>query len=628
MGALTAGAGLNAIGIAIRCKPSGRAELGIAASIVFYAMLSAPVLGLGLVERLTAFNLAVVSSAVFGVTFWTLVRGGSARRHLAECGRAAVDLLALPVRALVEAARARSVVVLGLVASYAIIGYAFVFAILAPVSWWDSAIYHEPIIGFAIQNHGFGIVTLPPEAMAQSIDSFPRVCEATSTWFAILTDRTLVELPNVLAAPALMLTVYAMAQQGGGERMASMGWAAVVLLMPQTRSQLARVYVDVQLGFFAVAGLYFATRPRSRIRDAACATVALMLFVGTKFSALTLGPPVVLVVVARVLIAHVRTRRAAALAAAAGSGLCVAGMALIFPLRNWKVFHNPVWPVAYENKRLGLHWHGVMTLDEMVKRPALRTILAQMYEPAGKGIRDVMDRGYGYAVPWVLFPLAALAFAVATVVVALALVRTREPPPRLAWLGWVLFVVAAWTLGAPAPTGQEARYNINLVAGSTFLVAWLLDGSAWRRVREGVMGAAIALSIIPIFWEGDYLWSWGITNDPAAIFRHPFAHPAYVDEPTFDLLGKERAAEIGPGDRVAFDDHISFLALLWNFDFSNSIKYIPFKSEKDYVAAIDGYDPKWVVTGGDAPRDLLEKHGWERVGKLEDHQVLRRAAPH
>jgi hypothetical protein len=624
---LTAGVAFNALGVAIRFKPRGTAELGIVAGVAFYAALAAPVLGLGLAEQLTPLNLALVSSALTAATFYALVRGRSVREHIDECRQAAGRLLALPVRALLEATRARSVVALGLGAAYVIIGYALLFAVLAPVSWWDSAIYHEPIIGFAIQNHGFRAVSLPAAFMTQETNSFPRACEAVSIWFAIFTDRTLTELPNVLAAPALMLTVYAMAQRSG-ERLTSMGWAVVLALMPQTRSQLARVYVDVQVGFFAVAALYFATQPRIRFRDAACANLALLLFLGAKFSALTLAPPVVLVVFVRLLITHARTRRGAALTAIAISSVGLAGTALLFPLRNWRYFHDPLWPLTYENKLLGLHWKGLVKLDELLKRPPLQAVLEQMYAAPGRGLRDIMDRGYGYAVAWVLFPLTAVAFAVATAVIARELVRTRKLEPDLGWLGWALLVLAAWFLAAPTLTGQEARYNINLVATSAVLATWLLRGPSWLRAREGVMAAAIALSVIPLFWQGDYMWSYGITEEPSELFRHPFAHPGYVTKPTLDLLGKEREAEIGPGDRVAFDDHINFIGLLWNFKFSNLIMYIPFTSDAAYLAAVDAYDPKWVAASGDTAKALLGSHRWELVGNLSggDQQVYRRSA--
>jgi hypothetical protein len=387
--------------------------------------------------------------------------------------------------------------------------------------------------------------------------------------------------------------------------------------------------VDVQVALFAVAGLYFATKPLLRIRDAACATLALLLFVGAKFSALTLAPPVVLVVFGRLLMAHVRTRRGASLTAVAVGSVGVAGMALLFPLRNWRYFHDPLWPLSYDNEHLHLHWKGRVTLDELLKRPTFHAIIKQMYEPPGKGLRDIMDHGYGYAVAWVLFPLALVAFAIASVVIVKELARIRARKPHLAWLGWVWLVAAVWTLASPTLTGQEARYNIHLVAVSAVLVTWLLRERSWLRAREGVMAAAIALSVIPIFWQGDYVWSYGITDDPMTMFRHPFAHPAYVDEPTFDLLGKERDAEIRSGDRVAFDEHVNLIGFMWNFDFSNSIRYVPFKSNGDYLAAIDGYDPKWVAAGGNAAQALLGTHHWERVGKLSssgDLEVFRRVA--
>jgi hypothetical protein len=151
------------------------------------------------------------------------------------------------------------------------------------------------------------------------------------------------------------------------------------------------------------------------------------------------------------------------------------------------------------------------------------------------------------------------------------------------------------------------------------------------RAREGLVAAAIVLSIPPFFWLDGWWWSWGMTDDPRAIFQHPFAHHQYLEKPAFDYLAEQRASELKAGDRVVFDEGIIFVGALWNFQFSNTIQYVPYAthpSATDFLTTVRALDAKWVAAGTEgAQAALRNSRNWEFVGKLSpvgEQQVFRR----
>jgi hypothetical protein len=623
---LTTLAGIDAVGLALRARPSGRAELAIAASVAFFGLLDGPVFVLGYTNVLTARNLALASAGLLGTTLVLLLRGRSPRGFFRECGQAAAGLLAMPFAALAEAARARSVVFVGIAWAGSVTALAFLTTLAYPSLSWDSLLYHEPIVGFAIQNHGFSMVSLPMNDTAQAVNGYPKLGEALSIWLTIFTDRTLVELPNVLAAPAMMLSVFALARRYG-DRLAAMGWAAVALLMPQTWAQLCQVYIDIEVGFFVLAAIHFATRPDYRLADALFATLAMALAMGCKHSALTMVPPIAFVAYLRLLLGHLRARPAASLAIALGGSLVIAAIGVIPLARNWMEFHNPVWPVDYESHLLGVKWHGLKSLSGIVADGPLKEVIESAYAPPASGFRDVIDRGYGYAIAWIVVPLGLFALLVAAGTAILELLRLRDRGPA-SNLGWVLIPIALGFLTTPTLSGRNARYNIHLVAGLMVAISWLLARNTWTRAREGVVAAAIALSIVPIFWQDGFVWTWGATKDPWQVVRDPLGQRRVLHDSTFDLVAAQRSAEIHAGDRVLFDEGVIFMGPLWNFEFSNEVHMVSSRTQGDLFAAIDRYDPRWVVVTNPQARTMLEGTGqWESIGKLvavSDPVVYRR----
>jgi hypothetical protein len=400
----------------------------------------------------------------------------------------------------------------------------------------------------------------------------------------------------------------------------------VLFLLPQVWSQLCQSLVDIQVAFFALVAVYFTTRPAYRVRDAWWASLGLALLVGSKGSGLVMVPPIALLAYGRLLVAHWRTSRAPALASALGGGLVVAAVGITAPLRNWLAFGNPIWPVTYENRAFGIRWSGLQPLAEQVVDAPVRVMLDIAHGIPVGGMHDVIARGYGYAFIWVLLPLGCAALVVGLAAAGLEWARLREPSDA-SNLGMVLVLLVVGAVTAPTLAGQNARYNTHLVACLMAAATWLLAGRAWARAREGVLGACIVLSIIPLYWMGGWGWSWVSTDHPEDVLRHPFASRTQLARPSFDLLAAKRNAELLPGDWVVFSQDVAFVGALWNFDFSNRVKYVKYDSSAQFVADAEAMSPRWIAVGkdGDARKALEQTHRWERVGEIiSDGEVVYR----
>lgn len=616
LGLLSAFAALSAIGLALRAAPSGRAELAMVASAAWFALVAAPVLALGYGNVLTPGSLLGASFALEAGTFAVLVRRRRIRQHVRECLRAARTIARLPLDGLREAARARSVVLAGLLVCGAIIAAAFVWTVFAPNETWDGLLYHEPIVGFAIQNHGFSTVELPMSEAVQCTNGYPRLVESVSLWLVIFTDKTLVELPNDLAAPAMMLAVYVLCRRFG-DRVTSMGWACVSFLMPQIWSQLCQTYIDVAVAFFALVAIHFATRLDLRLSDALCATLGMALLIGSKGSGMLTVPPMALLVVVRLLRRHARARPLAAVATALGMVVALVALALVMPLRNWAAFEDPLWPISYDNRALGIHWSGLITLAEAVSNRPLRQLVDVAYGIPVGGMEDVIARGYGYGIAWVVIPLGVLGLVVGLLVAVLEAVRLKEPSAA-SNLGLVLLLVVACVLTTPTLAGQNARYDVHIVAGLMAAVTWLFAGSRWGRAREGLVAASIVLSIVPLFWMKGPGWYWVSTRHPEDVLEHPLASRTHLERPAFDLLARQRIEELHAGDCVVFDQEVAFVGALWNFEFSNRVKYVPYHTSDDFLAAVDSCSATWVAVGksDDARASLQRTKRWDLVGEM------------
>jgi hypothetical protein len=626
LGFLTAFAGVDALGLALRVQPRGRAELGIATALLFAALVGMPVLLLGYADLLWRATLAPLSLSCFTGVFALLALGEGPRALLHSCGTALRSLASLPIDGLRQTLRARSIVFLGLLVAMAIIVAALVLTYLIEFNRWDDAIYHTPIVGFAIQHHGFEIVDFPKPG-GGGTNGYPKLAEGLSLWFVIFTDKTLQELPATLFAPPVMLCVYALARRFT-DRVYAMGLAVVILLVPHAWRQFCSTYNDMEMAFFLLAATYWASRgPALRFRDLAMTTIALALAAATKTTWLVFVPPVAAVAYVRLIRWHFAARSRDVAVGIAGSVLVILVVGGLCMGRNWLHYQNPVWPVTYDLPRLGIHWPGLFTANDSKGHDPT---VAEGFVVAKGGVRDVMRHGYGLAITWIGGPLGVLALAVWLVLLGRDVVRRRLGDRVLA-IGALMVPCLVWLV--VGPNFGQPRYNLHVIGALLVMGVWLVREVLYDRLREGLLGAMLVLSVVPLFWMGDVNVT--TVEEEKERLAHPFASRAFSLHPSFDLLEREKDAELGPGDEVVFSEGVSFPGLLWNFDFSNRVDYAEFTSSPDFLARISSLRAKWVCVGASsaAKRALDQSADWVLIGRTNpglDEVVFRRkdaAAP-
>lgn len=608
LGFLTAFALVDALGLALRLQPRGRAELGIATGLLFAALVGMPVLLLGYADLLWRATLAPVSLALLAGIFVLLAFDEGPRALLRSCGAALRSLAELPVDGLRQALRAKSIVFLGLLVVTALIGAALVLTYLIEFARWDDSIYHTPIVGFAIQQHGFAIVDFPKPG-GGGTNGYPKLAEGLCLWFVIFTDKTLQELPATLFAPLVLLCVYAMARPFT-DRVYAMGIAVVILLVPHAWRQFCSNYNDMEMAFFLLAATYWASRgPAFRFRDLAMVTVALALAAATKTTWLVFVPPVAAVAYARLIRWHFAARPRNVVLGIAGSVLAILAVGGLCVGRNWLHYKNPVWPIAYDIPSLGIHWQGLFTPNDYKGHdPAVTEGFAV---PKG-GMRDVMRHGYGLAIIWIAGPLGMLALAVWLLTLGRDAVRRRLGDSVLA-VGAVTVPCLVWLV--VGPNFGQPRYNLHIVGALLVLGVWLVRAPAYDRLREALLGAMLVLSIVPLFWMDDA--NVATVEEEKERLAHPFASRAFSVHPSFDLLEREKDAELRAGDEVVFSNGVAFPGLLWNFDFSNRVDYVEFISAGDFLGKVSGLHAKWVCVGADgaARRALDQSADWVLIGR-------------
>lgn len=620
--ALTALAALAALGVAVRAAPEGRAERFVAWTAVFFAVITAPVLALGYLGALRPGALAGLSIVTSGAVLFGSARGRDAREHAREIGRNAAALGRLPWDGLRLAVEARSFTTLGVAGAAIAILWSVVLTYMAPSENWDGFFYHEPMVGFALQNHGFDIVSLPPVLVVQQANGFPRLCESVAIWFCIFTDKSLIEIGNSLAAPGLVLATYALARARSRDAVACMGWGAAVLLMPAMYSQLRTSLIDVQVAFFLVAALHFATRPVVGPREAAFGTLCLVLLLGSKGTALVWAPPLAVVMYARLLLQAEKGRRRAALAVVLGGAFAMAGVVSLTLVRNYVAFRNPLWPVAYRIPSLGVSWPGLITMETMGAVMPLRELAAIKYHVPIAGVGDIIARDYGYGVPWIVLPLAA---ACAVVIGARAARgRLRKEPDRAAEGALSVAALGGLFLGLP-PGPSVARYNVEIVAIAMAVIAAAAESrtegkEGASRFHEGAVACTLILSLVPWVWTG---FLGGLDMDAAGIarlFRAPAGARAAMNVASFQMpaeTARRREQELGPGDLAVFTIDESFIGVLWNHRFDNRVEYAPFDTAPAFLASLDERCAKWALVGrtGAARTALASRpQDWEPVG--------------
>jgi hypothetical protein len=629
---LTALAAVASLVVVVRIRVEGRAEAVVAGTLLWTLLIAVPIYALGLADRLTAGTLALSSSLLSMAVVATAARGRDGRAFATELGATIVGIARMPGEALRIVFRGRSPVLPGLVAAGLLFAYMILAAYLAPeIGYWDALWYHQSIVGFTIQNHGFAVVELPDTL--QKVNGYPRLGEMTQLWFTIFAGRRLLDVANLPFVPALAAGGYLLARRVSGSVCTAVGCGAALVLFPAVGRIMQSSYVDVQNAALLLGGVVFATRVPLRLRDGLLAAVGLALAVGSK--ALSLAPVAVtaVIVAVRLLRAHGRDHRRATWGAIVG-GAAVIGVALAsIYLRNYLHFHNPLWPdLSVDVPALHIHWPGLVPWSPDPKNPAawhlnvnepvpdlIGQLLALPSSVKGPNFDQTVD--YGAGVGWVVLPLGLVGAVVATWVWARTLFARRRgvtapvagfPPPMLLLPVLVSILVQSPALWCP-------RYHVVAVAVMITLIAWL-GTRGWERAIEAAVGAFLLLSLISVYWVPAPHWMPGPERLVELARRSP-AEREVTNElgaPVNTAVGIKRNQELGPGSVLVFNErYAGFPSVFWNDAFSNRIVYV--KGDAGFLARAAALGATWIfLTDRDPalPAARAAASGWQEIGVL------------
>ncbi len=612
-----------------------RGELLVASMVILNAVLGGAIYALGLSGALTR---GPLGGAVLAISVGLLLI--SWRRGLRPSGllRAWRDVVLLPLLALWETLRARSILLLGLLFGAWFLVWMALSVYFAPC-WrdWDGPWYHESMVGFTIQNHGFQIVTLP--VGLQKINGYQRFSEMTQLWFAIFAGRPLVDAANVFFTPLLMGSVYLLTRRYSKDRVTAIGWAVAFLLMPGNARLLQSTMVDPHATALFVAAVYYASEPELRLRSAWLAILALTMAVGAKTFLLIPGFVLALLLLLRLIANRKAIGPWKAWSSMAFGAAVLTGMICVTHLRNYLVFHNPVWPdLGVDIPSLGIHWKGIAVFFDPNLPPSQRVyanvsfsslidkITAMPWTNWGDHTWQIAD--YGMGVSWLIVPLGLLVSLLMPFLflrdVLWRRLRWRVNEARAARTRTALLLSLPCVVAfATTPAVYIGRYHTAMVGMLIGVLAWVGSHYRFRRAVEGLAFFAQMTAIMMSAWTPPR-WRWWLSFEQMSeLVRAPYPAREVTERfgsPIHEPTGLAREAEIQSGDVVAFDG-ISFVSLLWNNSYSNKVVWVD--SATDPLGQADRMGAKWICPGNGTllqMQIMAASSRWAPVGPLEQER--------
>jgi len=587
------------------------AELALAAGVCAASFAALPVHALGWAGALTPTSLAATTVALGVVVIGATLALPHGRRSLAEAARSLALLVTEAVRL---PWRERSVALVGLAGVFALAAWTALLAYYAPSSGWDGVMYHEPMVGFALQNHGFAWVGVErANPMLGPVDGYPRITENLMLFLVALWDRRLIDLVPSLLLPILLVATYVLFRRFVASRVAALGLACGMVLIPGIILQLRSTYVDVTFLTFAAAAAAFLLRRELRPADLWMAGLSLGLTGASKVTGLMVAPLIGALGVA--LVAVAARKRPALLLHLAGGFLLVLAIAAPTYVRNWTQTQNLVWPSSMKMEAVGIDWQGPPSITDM--NVSGERAIEWLFGPPipGQQYHDTKDNGYGDLPPFLILPLAALGLA-------LALGRAVRGPDRktaLVLLGLALPLLATFAL---SPARHWARLNLHVVLALWALAAYLIGSRRSRTLAEGVSGALILGGLLTIHWAEP---AWDVDLDRLSRLRSLSAEERAASHdgiftlpPTETARARER--ELGDGDLVVFSA-VPFAGLLWNERFSNRVEWIDPRAHRGaaWLEEADRRGAEWAVVDHRSPllRLLRESDAWDEIGPAD-----------
>jgi len=551
----------------------------------------APVYALGLASRLTRMSLLWAVVMIAAVTLAAMYPLGPA-----ILGVSRDVLLAVP-RTFRAATKENAPVAL---VGAMLVGYVLwshEAAYWAP-TWrsFDSLWYHEPIVGFTIQNRGFAWVDVPHEL--DVVNANPRASEMLQTFFALFGGRRLVELPASITFAGAGVAHYALFGRVTQRADLRLGFSTAVLLVPAFFIQIGSTYIDVHVWGLVVTGLYFATAPKVRPAELFLTALALALATGGK--ATTYVPSAIVFVLAAGR--HVERRKLLGSLGRVGLAGGVAGLLVAFTMaRNWAHFRNPFFPVPITSSALGIAWPGLGNPfeDAEVAEPFLDTWRRAATGPFGDGrynypyfvlphtAREAASAyNYGYVTAYLFVPFgfaALLYLGFRTVAIPMLGLR-RDHRPRLGIALTLALMGACHT--ATLHYLHLARYQgvlFTLLATAIVCAGELLEAPKWS---ASLAGAACALGVATLAIQEPRVYL--VPSDLEDMKLVPYPERETTPKfgaPTTREGGLYRAQRFLPGTTVAFVDNVQSIGPLWNDKYSNRVVY--FHDDPRLLAELD-----------------------------------------
>ena len=595
---------------------ASRAEGALVAWLLALSIVLVPIHVLGWTNTLSAASIALSVAAVSVAAFAAALAWGGrtvpvGARVRALVGAAGAHSL-LPLDALREAARARSVTVFALVLLFGVWLYTAWLAWLAPSSSWDGLMYHEAMVAYALRNGGYAWVELPPEI--QLVNGFPRGAEALQLFLVAFTDRRLIDFAQHLGAVPAVLVMYLLCRRFA-PRLVALGLAASAFLVPGFVLQLRSTYVDVTVTAMLLSAIWFATRPRLRARDLWMLALTAGLYGGMKANAPVIVPFLLLVALVR-SVPLLRPRRGVlgrTVLTYLGGLALVAGLAAPTYVRNYVETENPAWPVDVKVPVLDVEFDGTWNVQD--QHHAFDRVVKDLYSPPrpGEDFVDTRHRGYGHAVPFVVLPLALIGLLAALLhALGAVLFRKRAPPGAFQLL---LLTVVVLVAQLPSPAFWWPRFNLHGLALVFVLAGWALRTDRRRYLAEAAIGACTGIAAMTLFWADP---AWDVTleeaTELAALPAEQRATKRVGWAVMMEPVGIVREVELGLGDVVAWSG--GFIAVAWNEELSNDVVWVPFGA--DYLERLDAAGAHWVMVRKGTPdeRALDRSPRYERIGDV------------
>lgn len=559
-------------------------------------------------HRLEPVTLGLASTAVFGATAALAVRslGGrvegvarlreTARHDLGGFGRLAR-----------EALQAREVAVFAAVPALLAAGTVMLMCWYYRSWTWDPVWYHVPKTSYAIQERSFDWLSTP-NIWTQGN---PHNVEILSVWHCIWQRDN--RLDDAAQVPFLFFgwaVIAAWARRIGASRSLAFAAGAVWVAMPPVYLQAHSTHADVVWNSLFTAAIYFTLGAPER-RDRWMGFLCWGLFLGTKYTGLfhlaLWGPWLLGRAVYEVW--HLPGRRLARSLDVAASGLFALVLGCFKYLQNLKHTGNFMFPFEVQIRSIGLHLPGPSNpSQEYGSAPgesptffgapnALQELVSSWYNDRPFYCPDVRSGGFGPVFRWLLL------FAV--IAVTLDMLRGRNW--RRGLLPLALFVEA---LQVPVP--YMTRFILSAGCASLVLFCVMHRELSYRPLRF-----AVSLALVALTWHG---------YDEG--YRGFIVHPRYFAEarglgpadraamqidtflwPSNWSRAKER--ELGPGDVLAYDEGVHFLAELWSHDYDHRVEFVSSQGDPQrYLARLRGMRAKWVgVTVGTPAEAALREAG-------------------